>query len=164
MDVLAWNPMAAALLGDFAALEPRQRNMARLIFLDEATIALYPDWERVARETVAYLRRDSARDLDDPELAELIGELSLKSESFSRWWNNREVKNKTSGVKRLNHPVVGALELHYEALYPGSASEQALVIYAAEPGSPSATALRLLGTLAAPEPVGQGDKAGQRTR
>ncbi len=94
MDVLAWNPMAAVLLGDFAALEPRRRNMARLVFLDASTIALYPEWERVARETVAFLRRDSARDLDDPHLAELIGELSLKSEPFTRWWNNREVKDK----------------------------------------------------------------------
>jgi transcriptional regulator with XRE-family HTH domain len=149
MDVLAWNPLAAALLGDFALLEPRQRNMARLVFLDDSTIALYPDWERVARETVAFLRRDSARDLDDPELAELIGELSLKSERFRRWWNSREVKDKASGHKRFNHPTVGALDLHYETLHLGAASDQALVVYHAEPGSASSTALKLLGSLAA---------------
>jgi transcriptional regulator with XRE-family HTH domain len=151
MDVLAWNPMAAALLGDFSRLAPRERNMARLVFLDPNTIALYPDWERVARETVAFLRRDSARDLDDPQLAELVGELSLKSEHFRRWWNSREVKDKASGTKRFNHPSVGQLELQYETLYPGAAGDQALVIYTAEPGTPSQTSLRLLSTLIASE-------------
>jgi transcriptional regulator with XRE-family HTH domain len=153
MDVLAWNPLAAALLGDFSRLEPRMRNMARLVFLDEDTIALYADWERVARETVAYLRRSSARDLDDPELAELIGELSLKSEHFRRWWSSREVKDKTSGTKRFNHPIVGELELQYETLYPGATSDQTLVVYTAESGTSSQTALQLLATMAAsPQP------------
>jgi hypothetical protein len=123
------------------------------MFLDEATIALYPDWERVARETVAYLRRNSARDLDDPRLAELVGELSLKSEHFRRWWVSREVKDKASGTKRFAHPAVGELELSYVTLIPAAAEDQALVIYRAEPASPSHTALMLLATLAAEEPA-----------
>lgn len=158
MDVLAWNPLAATLLGDFSQLDPRERNMARLVFLDEHTIALYPDWERVARETVAFLRRDSARDLDDPQLAELVGELSLKSEHFRRWWNTREVKDKASGTKRFAHASVGELELQYETLYPGAADDQALVIYTAEPGTPSHTALRLLSTLTAPKHAPDSDR------
>ena len=158
MDVLAWNPMAAALLGEFGALEPRRRNMAWLVFLDESTIALYPEWERVARETVAFLRRDSVRDLDDPQLAELVGELSLKSEHFRRWWNSREVKDKASGTKRFTHPVVGELELHYQTLHPATHEDQALVIYTATPGMASHNALKLLASLIAPtdgaSPVG----------
>lgn len=151
MDVLAWNPLAAQLLGDFANVTPKQRNMARLVFLDQDTIALYPDWEKVARETVAFLRRDSAHDLEDPQLAELIGELSLKSESFGRWWNSREVKDKVSGIKRFNHPSVGELELEYQTFVPAAAEGQALVIYTAEPQSRSQTALQLLATLASTE-------------
>jgi transcriptional regulator with XRE-family HTH domain len=163
MDVLAWNPMAAALLGDFSTLDTKMRNMARLVFLDQSTIALYPEWDRVARETVAYLRRDSARDLDDPALAELVGELSLKSDSFRRWWNSREVKDKASGTKRFAHPSVGDLELHYETLHPGAASDQALVIYTAEPGSPSHTSLQLLASLTAPQRSAPPEsQAGQR--
>lgn len=159
MDVLAWNSLAAQLLGDFATVMPKQRNMARLVFLDEDTIALYADWEQVARETVAFLRRDSAHDLEDPQLAELIGELSLKSESFRSWWNGREVKDKASGIKRFNHPTVGELELEYQTFTPAAAQGQALVIYTAEPQSKSRTALQLLATLAAPD---QG--SGIRTR
>jgi hypothetical protein len=101
-------------------------------------------------ETVAFLRRDSARDLDDPEFAELVGELSLKSELFRRWWNSREVRDKASGSKRFNHPTVGELELHYETLHPATIDDQALVIYRAEPGTASHTALQLLATVTAP--------------
>jgi transcriptional regulator with XRE-family HTH domain len=150
-DVLAWNPLAAQLLGDFSLLEPAQRNMTRLMFLDEDTIALYPDWERVAREATAFLRRLSARDLEDPQLAELVGELSLKSESFRRGWGSRDVKEKTSGTKRFLHPRVGELELSYETMIPAATPDQALVIYTAAPASRSQTALALLATLAAPD-------------
>lgn len=148
-DILAWNSLAAALLGDPAALPVRQRNMARLVFLDDVTMALYPDWERVARECVAFLRRETARDLADPQLAELVGELSLKSEPFRRWWGNHEVKDKASGTKRFAHPVVGELELEYETLLLPGDGDQALIVYSAESGSRSQTALRLLQTLAA---------------
>jgi hypothetical protein len=123
--------------------------MARLVFLDDSTIALYPDWERVARETVAFLRRDSARDLNDPQLAELVGELSLKSEHFRRWWNSREVKDKASGTKRFTHPVVGELELHYETFQPAAHQDQALVIYSTRADTPSYSALKVLATFTA---------------
>jgi transcriptional regulator with XRE-family HTH domain len=149
MDVLAWNGLAAQVFGDFSRFAPERRNMAWLVFLDDETAALYPDWETVARETVAFLRAGSARDLEDPRLAELVGELSLKSDAFRRWWAARDVKDKASGTKRLRHPVVGELELSYETFIPAGQPEQALVVYSAQEGTPSYTALRLLQTLAA---------------
>ncbi len=51
----------------------------------------------------------------------------------------------------MNHPIVGELELHYETLYPGSAEDQALVVYTAELGTPSHTGLGLLATIASPQ-------------
>jgi MmyB-like transcription regulator ligand binding domain len=48
---------------------------------------------------------------DDRQLAELVGELSLKSESFRRWRSSRDVKDKAVGTKRFNHPGVAELEL-----------------------------------------------------
>ena len=56
MDVLAWNRGAAALLTDFGALPPRDRNLVRLMFLDNAFRSLYADWPRAARDCVAVLR------------------------------------------------------------------------------------------------------------
>lgn len=56
MDVLAWNRLAATLVMDWGKLPSDQRNAARHVFLDEEAGRLYPDWEKGARETVAYLR------------------------------------------------------------------------------------------------------------
>ena len=88
--------------------------MLRLVFLDESTRLFYPDWDAVAAETVAYLRLGA--DPDDPQLQELIGELSLHSDDFRRLWARHDVKSKSFGVKRMEHPQVGPLELEYETL------------------------------------------------
>jgi transcriptional regulator with XRE-family HTH domain len=64
-DVLAWNPMAHALIAGHLAADapvtPEDRpNAARLVFLDPHTRELYADWRRKCRDTVADLRRLTA--------------------------------------------------------------------------------------------------------
>jgi transcriptional regulator with XRE-family HTH domain len=140
MDVLAANPLAAALHA--------RGNMVRQVFLDEGARVFLPDWEAVAAETVAYLRL--AADPEDPELVELVGELSLRSEDFRRLWARHDVKAKSFGVKRFEHPQVGPLELAYESLVLPD-PDQVLVTYTAAPGSASETGLRLLATLCGDE-------------
>ncbi|MGV9263873.1 helix-turn-helix transcriptional regulator [Kitasatospora sp. NPDC003701] len=144
MDVLAWNRAASALLGDFDALEPAARNIARITFLHPEARSLYADWETCARGNVAYLSMEAGRRPDDPRLRALIGELAVKSQEFRTWWAEHPVRDKTSGVKRFHHPVVGTLELTYETLRAADDPTQALITYAPEPGSPSEDALRLL--------------------
>ncbi|GLZ35805.1 DNA-binding protein [Lentzea sp. NBRC 105346] len=142
MDVLAMNPLAKAIRG----FDDRWTNAARQMFLDPAAKDYYPDWPTVAAETVAFLRLDAGRHPDDPELASLVGELSMKSEVFRNLWAQHAVKEKTHGIKRINHPVVGELELHYETLALPGDPDQMLAVYTAEKGSPSAERLRLLGS------------------
>jgi transcriptional regulator with XRE-family HTH domain len=144
MDVLAWNPAASALFGNYGALRPAERNIARITFLDPTSRQLYGDWASCARENVAFLHLDAGRHPGDPQLAQLIGELSIQSPDFRRWWAQHPVQDKTSGLKRFCHPVVGELELAYETLRPADDPDQALITYAAEPGSSSEDALRLL--------------------
>jgi transcriptional regulator with XRE-family HTH domain len=144
MDVLAWNRLAARLHVDFAALPARMRNMPRLVFLDDAARELYPDWQQVARETVAYLRFEASAHPDDADLHELVGELSTRSPEFRRWWARHDVREKSHGTKRYRHPLVGELELHYETLALPADDRQTLVTYTAPAGSPSETALRML--------------------
>jgi hypothetical protein len=145
MDVLAANRLAAALHGGFA----QGTNLVRLVFLDPNAREVYPDWDEVARDTVAVLRSSVGPDLDDPRLTELVGELSLKSEEFRRLWARHDVREKTHGVKRYTHPLVGELTLSYESFTVGGAPEQMLVVYRAEPGSASEQALALLSSIAA---------------
>jgi hypothetical protein len=125
--VLAWNALGAGLITDFGALEPAQRNIVRLLFLDDAVRALYADWETVAAEAVAHLRL-AAADGDDGALTALVGELTLSSPDFARVWARHDVGPKTRGVKVFNHPVAGRLELAYETLTVAG-DDQAIVIY-----------------------------------
>ncbi|MEV0090710.1 helix-turn-helix transcriptional regulator [Streptomyces sp. NPDC050738] len=143
-DVLAWNQLAAALITDFGALAPRQRNLARLVFLDEGMRSLYADWPAKASDVAAYLRLDAGRHPDDPRTAELIGELTASSPEFKALWDEHRIKDKTHGRYVYRHPVVGELDLGFETLRLPDDPDQALVAHTVEEGSPSQTALRLL--------------------
>jgi transcriptional regulator with XRE-family HTH domain len=144
MDVLAANRLARALMTDFDAMPPSERNLLRYTFLDESTRELFVDWEDVARDNVAILRLDAGRHPDDPLLMELVGELSVKSPEFRRWWADHNVRERTHGTKRYHHPLVGDVSVEYESVALLGDPDQTLCIYTAKVGSPSETALRLL--------------------
>ncbi|MGV9264193.1 helix-turn-helix domain-containing protein [Kitasatospora sp. NPDC003701] len=160
LDIIAWNRLGNALLGDFSAMAPEHRNMAWHAFLDPAARELYDDWEGKATDVVGILRLDAGRDPDDPRLASLIGELSLKSADFRRLWAAHDIREKGHGTKGLHHPVVGRLSLRFETLRPAGDPDLVLVTYHADPGTPSAESLRLLASWAAPDPVGAPGPAG----
>ncbi|MEU5303475.1 helix-turn-helix transcriptional regulator [Streptomyces noursei] len=143
-DVLAWNRLAAALITDFGALPPRQRNLARLVFLDEGMRNLYADWRGKAGDVAAYLRLDAGRHPDDPHTAELLDELAAGSPEFRAAWAEHRLKDKTHGRYVYRHPVVGELDLGFETLRLPDDPDQALIAHTVDEGTPSETALRLL--------------------
>ncbi|WP_433089283.1 helix-turn-helix domain-containing protein [Dactylosporangium sp. CA-052675] len=151
-EVLAANRLATAL-------SPRIHpgaNRLRDIFLDPDERDLLPDWEQALGGMVAAFRTSIAADAADPRVERLVGELSLASEPFRRLWARHDVKPLAGAPTRLRHPEVGLLELRREKLVIGDSGGQLLVVYHAEPGSDSARALALLGSLAAPAPVERG--------
>ncbi|GAU67904.1 putative DNA-binding protein [Streptomyces sp. NBRC 110611] len=144
LDIIGWNRLACALLGDFSALPPERRNLARRIFLDPVARELYENGPAKAADVVGYLRRDAGRNPDDPHMASLITELSVRSAEFRRLWAAHDVQDKGFGREVLHHPVAGRLTLSYETLTLPADPDQQLITYHAEPGSPSAEALRRL--------------------
>ncbi|MFF0869859.1 hypothetical protein ACFYUV_49450 [Nonomuraea sp. NPDC003560] len=149
-DVLAANRLAREVLTDFEALAVPQRNLARYYLLDPEARIRTGDWERVAAETVAMLRLEAGRHPQDRRLADLVGELTLRSPEFSSWWNEHRVLRRTHGTKHYRHPLVGELHFHYESFQPPGDPDQTLCVYNVEPGSPTAQALRLLSSWVAP--------------
>jgi transcriptional regulator with XRE-family HTH domain len=150
-DILAWNPLAAALMIDFGEVPEQERNFLRLIFTDPRMRALYPDWEGFARAVITYIRMEAAREPDDPRLAELIGDLSIRDPQFRQWWAGHDVAFKRRGARTYNHPVVGEITLEWDTLTSDAEPDQQLIIYTAEPGSPSEQALRILASWSASE-------------
>ncbi|WP_327699855.1 helix-turn-helix transcriptional regulator [Streptomyces sp. NBC_00459] len=144
LDILAWNPLAAALLTDFDRIPEKKRNYARLLFTDPAFRELYRDWRTNARTCVAHLRLEAARCPGDPGLAALVGELSVADTDFRQWWAGRQMTGLRMGTKRLRHPLVGDLTLDWDSLTCTTAPAQKLVISTAEPGTPSHDGLLFL--------------------
>ncbi|MCR6484981.1 helix-turn-helix transcriptional regulator [Amycolatopsis sp. OK19-0408] len=144
MDILAWNESAAALFTDFAAHPANHRNYVRLLFADERMRALHVDWPEAARTAVAALHLEAARDPDAPELADLVGDLSIHHPEFRTWWAAHHVTAAGYGVKRYRHPVVGELTLDCDVWDSPDGSGQRLMVLTAEPGSPAHEALRIL--------------------
>src|SRR3954462_10362184 len=148
-DVLAWNPLAAALMVDFGEVPERERNFMRLLFTDPRMRSLYPDWEGLARAVDSYIRMEAARKPDDPRLAELVGDLSIRDAQFRQWWAGTHVAVKRRGTRTYTHPVVGEITLEWDALTSDAEPDQQLVVYTPEPGSASERALHELATWAA---------------
>lgn len=147
-DILAWNPLADALYG-FGALSPEDRNSAKHTFLRPESRTFYRDWPTVAADMVAFLRLDAGRYPDDARLAALVGELSVKDETFRKLWAQHKVQEKTHGTKLMAHPVVGDLDLDYETLQPIGDPDVVLAVYTARVGSPTEERLKLLASWAA---------------
>jgi transcriptional regulator with XRE-family HTH domain len=141
MDVLAANQLMTAL----SSMYRPGCNLLRAAFLDRMVDDLFTDPEERLRNAVSGLRALAGPDVNDPRLAELVGELSLKSADFRELWSRHDVLPQAGrGVHRMRHPLVGDLELSYDKFFLASADRQMLVIYQAEPGSRSGEALTFL--------------------
>jgi transcriptional regulator with XRE-family HTH domain len=135
--VLAWNRGATAVIADFD--NPRNRNLARLYFLDPQAREFYADWETVARDAVALLRRTSAEYAADPALAALVDELRTASSDFDRFWTSQDVAARSHCPKTLNHPAAGRLTFSLESLQvPGDDPQYVLTYTPADPTTQAA--------------------------
>ncbi|MFC9132696.1 helix-turn-helix transcriptional regulator [Streptomyces sp. NPDC057099] len=143
-DVLATNHLCRVLMADFDAMPYRERNLTRWIVLDPEARELYADWQTIAAEMTAILRLDAGRHPDDTRTAELVGELTMKSEHFRRWWDDHKVLNRTFGQKRFRHPVVGPLTIDYQAFTLPGEEDQTLFLYLPAQDQASQEAWQLL--------------------
>lgn len=150
-DHLAHNQLGRALYAPVLADPRRPANSARFVYLDPAAQDFFVDWERAADDIAAMLRSEAGRHPHDQNLRDLIGELSTCSEDFRQRWAAHNVRFHRTGVKQLRHPVVGDLTLNFEAMSLSSDPDLTLLVYAADPNTPSADALRMLATWAATE-------------
>jgi hypothetical protein len=114
-------------------------------------------------ECVAILRWSVGRDPDDRDLSDLVGELATHSEEFRTRWAAHDVRFHNTGVKRFHHPVVGDLTLSYNRLDLAADHGLAIVTYAAEPGSRSEEALKLLGSWSATLDLAEASRASDQS-
>ncbi|GAC68468.1 helix-turn-helix transcriptional regulator [Gordonia soli] len=160
-DVLATNDLGRAFYSPVIGDGGRTPNLARFQFLDPTSRDFYPDWDLFAEMCVAIMRAEAGRDPYDRALQDLVGELSTRSDIFRTLWASHDVRTHGTGTKRFRHPVVGELTLAYEELAITADPGAILMIYTAEPGSPSAERLQLLASYAATEAEESGRSVAQ---
>ncbi len=145
-DLLAANRLGYALYSELLSDPISPPNNARYVFLNPRSKEFFVNWERAADDIVAMLRSEAGRNPYDKALTDLIGELSTRSETFRTRWAAHDVRFHRTGRKQLRHPVVGDLDLSFEAM---ELPDEDLTMLVAEPNSPSQEALDLLATWAA---------------
>jgi transcriptional regulator with XRE-family HTH domain len=144
LDVLAVNALGRVLYAPVFDLEGPP-NSARFLFLDEFRARqLFPQWERIADDTVALLRIEAGRHPEDRAMVELVGQLSTCSAALRTRWARNDVRAHNAGVKVFAHPVVGELVLPYENLLVDAAADHTLTVFTPRPGSPEHDAVQLL--------------------
>ena len=146
LDVLAWNPLAGALLGAFTELPRAERNLLALWLHPQADQAC-PERAATVAELTAMLRAQVAAEPGHPRAAELVGELAVRSAEFATLWARHDVEDTTRGRMRILHPLVGELSLDWDAYPMPGASGPVLIVFTAEPGGPDDERLQLLAGL-----------------
>jgi transcriptional regulator with XRE-family HTH domain len=128
-DVIAWNRAATAMLVDYGALPPEQRNVLRFMFLDPRVRAAQYDWESVARFVIGAFRVDVARAGATSAVSELVDELSRLSPEFASMWRDNDVRSHGEGVKQIRHPVLGPLAFEHSSFAVDGRPDLSLVVY-----------------------------------
>ena len=137
-DVIAWNPLAEALMGDLRG----KPNLARRRFVQREEI-LTSGHEEFGEIAVARLRAAADRYPRDHGLAALLAELRAASEEFAEIWETHPVRVPGHRTKTMSHPQAGPLRVHCDVLTVPD-DDQQVVFITADPGSPSARSLRQL--------------------
>lgn len=143
--IIAANTTARALLGETQLTH----GAMDFVFLDPSARPYFENWDLVARAAVSALRLAAGFSSPHPAVRPLIARLRAESPEFAGYWEDHTVAGLSMTEKTVNHPDVGRLTLTYQTLDVRDAPGQQLTVATATPGSPSADALALLGTLEA---------------
>jgi transcriptional regulator with XRE-family HTH domain len=136
-DVLAANPAARELFGDWPAGPPGERNLVRWMFTTDQAREVYLEWEPEARAMLGRFRLSAARYPGDPDIAALIAELQRDSEQVRDWWPRHDVTAiGGGGSKKLRHPRLGPVEYSHAVLQVADQPDQTLVTYSPVTGAP----------------------------
>uniref|UniRef100_UPI002E12888C helix-turn-helix transcriptional regulator n=1 Tax=Mycobacterium tilburgii TaxID=44467 RepID=UPI002E12888C len=150
MDILGGNRIWELTFPDLARLNRRERNTASWTLLDPASRAVYPDCEQVAREVAHTLQVSAGNEPRNPRIVELVGELTMRCPEFTGWWSEHRPFERTNGVKRIRHAVVGELEFNYEAFTSTADPGLTVIVYSTPPGSVSEERLTMLASWGRP--------------
>lgn len=128
-EVIAWNDAAAAVLTDYGALAPKDRNILRILFRDARARATMRNWATDARKAIATFRLEVARTGTSENVQLLVEELSHASPDFAAMWRDNDVSSYGEGTKYVEHKLTGPLTLEYSAFAIDDQADLGLVVF-----------------------------------
>ncbi|CAN5665244.1 helix-turn-helix transcriptional regulator [soil metagenome] len=145
-ETLVQTPAARALLGDETAYQGMARSVVYRWFTDDAARTVYPveDHAAIGRSWVAGARVGYARDGAGSRAAQMVDDLLVRSAEFAELWKRHDVAQGHELTKRIAHPKLGVLDVQCQFLHD-PANLHTLLVFTAEPGSPSDAKLAALG-------------------
>lgn len=155
LDIIHVNGLGAMLSPGFRV----GNNLVKLAFHPAVPRDAY--WRLTAPRAVSYLRASVDPHDDGPEMARLLGELRALDPAFDAMWARHETRKPAGHPSTFAHPEVGSIELRYQSFDLPGTGGQALGMYVAAPGSPSADKLQMLSLLAS-KAAAEGDRAAPR--
>ncbi len=138
---MAANALGRAVYADVFDGRTGPPNHVRYVFLDDRARDFFDDWPAVAHDTARILRSEAGADPRDAGPAELTEELLAVSAEFRSVWAEHDVRLPATGRHEFHHPVVGTLELVFEAATLRADPNLTLLLATADPGTSSAAAL-----------------------
>jgi transcriptional regulator with XRE-family HTH domain len=147
-NLIAWNPLWAALTGDPSGKTGRDRNVLWGYFTGRhaRVVRTAEETARFEESSVADLRSATARYPDDQDLRRLVADLRAASPRFEELWDSRVVGTHRDSHKTFDHPDVGLVTVDCDVLTVDG-SDLRIIAYTAPPGSEAAEKLRLLSVI-----------------
>lgn len=133
-DYLAWNKAADKLFTLSQEQAIYGRNLLWRIF-NSPEMRKLPNWEQLARGTLAEFRATNARYPDDGSFQVLIEDLKQVSPDFRRWWPYHNVRSSLDAHKVIEHPTLGSLEFEQLTLQVLSSPDVRIMIYSPDPAT-----------------------------
>jgi transcriptional regulator with XRE-family HTH domain len=118
-DILAWNQAATKLFSGLLDIdwpEGEHPNLLRFVFTHPTAKTFVVNWEMRARRLVAEFRADCRSRLEEPEVKQLVNELSIASEEFSFYWKQHDVLERQGGQREFQHPQSGYINFQQVTL------------------------------------------------
>jgi transcriptional regulator with XRE-family HTH domain len=144
-NLLSWNPLWAARMGDPTPWRGKERNIAWRHFTHQpARVTHAPDQQdRFETALVSDLRSSAARYPKDTRLAALINHLRSASTRFGDLWDSHTVGFHTTDSKTVHHPELGAVTVDCVTLtIPGN--DLRIAVCSAPAGTATADQFALL--------------------
>ncbi|MDG4820526.1 helix-turn-helix transcriptional regulator [Asanoa sp. WMMD1127] len=144
-ETLTQTPLAVLLLGDQTVHTGLSGSLHYRWFTDPTSRLLYPiaEHDRHSRLIVADLRRSYTRSGPDSRAGAVVRALLDRSAEFAAIWREHPVAAADCGVKRIDHPTLGRLDLNCQILLDPDHS-QSLQVLTPVPGTGTAEKLTLL--------------------